>query len=120
MHCGVEVTESSTNKQHHLSLYTRCDTPVFLKSKINNAGKCYTYSKSPVQQQGKLSDTHEGTPADHKAELRAWRLNGSMARASIVGLFCFSSVGVCGPHRVQRDSEVTDRIGYATIRLPCQ
>ena len=39
-----------------------------------------------MQQQEKLSDTHEGMPADHKAELRAWRLNGSMARASIVGL----------------------------------
>jgi hypothetical protein len=68
-----------------------------------------------------LSATHEGMPADHKAELRAWRLNGSMARASIVRLFCFRSVGGCGPHRVQRDLEVRDRIGYVvTIRLPCQ
>ena len=39
-----------------------------------------------MQQQEKLSNTHEGMPADQKAELRAWRLNGSMARASIVGL----------------------------------
>ena len=67
-----------------------------------------------------LCDTDEGMPAEHKAELRAWRQNGSMVRALIVGLFCLSSVGVCGPHRVQRDWEVRDRIGYATIRLPCQ
>ena len=44
-----------------------------------------------------------------KAELRVRHMHGSMPRASIIGIFCFSGVGVCGPHRVQRDSEVRDR-----------
>jgi hypothetical protein len=44
MHCGVEVTESSTNKQHHLSQHLhkrkrKWQQPfIFGKLKIKNAG----------------------------------------------------------------------------------
>ena len=44
MHCGVEVTESSTNKQHHLS-----ETPKRIK--IRQAGHTVTH-QTKLQQAG--------------------------------------------------------------------
>jgi hypothetical protein len=110
------------DEQTHIC--TRCMTPVFLKTKKNKEGRCYTFSNNHrcnnKESSLTLSDTHEGLHGDHKAEVRVRRMHGSMPRASIVGLFCLSSVCVCGPHSVQRDSEVRDRICCATVCLPCQ
>ena len=115
-----DIFSTQKRKSHDVQTHfcTRCWDPVFLKTKKNKAGRCYTFLIA--------TGATVGHPVRHlmrgesKAEPRMRRMHGSMPRASIVGLFCFSGVGVCGPHRVQRDSEDRDHIGCATVCLPCQ
>ena len=77
MHCGVEVTESSTNKQHHLSGDTSVDVFFFFEREcMSEACKCVGNERPGVRARPTIFHIRHMRHVRHIQQVRAWETRG--------------------------------------------